>query len=51
MKYLIEKEPYFEGREKYIVWEVHTNYKIDRFRGLKKECKKWLTNIINHQSS
>lgn len=27
----------------YIVWEVHTNYKVDVFHGrTKRECKKWL---------
>ena len=47
----IEKEPYFEGRKCYVVWEIHTNYKIDRFRGLKKECKQWVMNITKHQSN
>lgn len=41
MKYEIEKDKYLNT---YIVWEVHTNYKIDRFRGLKKECTKWIKN-------
>ena len=26
----------------YIVWEVHRNYRIDRFRGLKRECIAWI---------
>lgn len=26
----------------FIVWEVHKNYKIDRFHGLKRECKQWI---------
>ena len=39
MKYVIEKDKILNC---YIVWEVHKNYMIDRFRGLKKECKTWL---------
>ena len=39
MKYIIEKDNILKC---FIVWEVHQNYKIDRFRGLKRECKKWL---------
>lgn len=39
MKYEIEKDKVLEC---FIVWEVHTNYKIDRFQGLKKECVAWI---------
>lgn len=39
--FVIEKAIYLKG---YIVWEVHRNYKIDRFRGTKRECQKWITN-------
>lgn len=43
MKYEIEKDPYLN---KYIVWEVHQNYKVQVFcHKLKKECTKWLKNI------
>lgn len=38
--YEIEKDKVLNT---FIVWEVHHNYKIDRFRGLKKECKEWVT--------
>lgn len=45
MKYEIEKDVVLNT---YIVWEVHKNYRVDRFRGLKRECKKWLsTELIN----
>lgn len=39
MKFKIEKDNILNC---FIVWEVHTNYMIDRFHGLKRECKKWL---------
>lgn len=40
--YEIEKDKYLNC---WIVWEVHTNYKIDKFQGkTKKECKEWLEN-------
>ena len=39
MKYEIEKDKVLNT---YIVWEVHTNYKIDRFRGYKYQCKSWV---------
>ena len=41
MNYTIEKD---EILKCFIVWEVHLNYKIDRFRGLKRECKQWIKN-------
>lgn len=28
----------------YIVWEIHHNYKIDIFRGTKKECENFIKN-------
>lgn len=43
MKYVIEKDNVFKC---FIVWEVHRNVKIDRFRGLKRECTQWLKTII-----
>ena len=43
MKYEIEKDPYLNM---YVVWEVHTNYKVEVYRNkLKKECKKWLETV------
>lgn len=41
MKYEILKDKILG---KYIVWEVHKNYRIDRFRGFKYQCKEWLKN-------
>lgn len=36
----IEKDIYIN---KWVVWEVHKNYKIDRFQAkTKKACKEWL---------
>ena len=35
MKYEVEKD-LFIG--KYILWEVHTNYKVEVMHGTKKEC-------------
>lgn len=36
----IKKDIYIN---KWIVWEVHKNYQIDRFHAkTKKECKEWL---------
>ena len=41
MKFNIEKDKYLNT---WIVWEVHTNYSIDRYHArTKKECKKWLS--------
>ena len=41
MKYEIVKDTILN---KWVVWEVHTNYKIDRYHGkTKKECKQWIT--------
>lgn len=42
MKYVIEKDKYLNT---WIVWEIQGNAKIDRFRGLKRECKEWTKNI------
>lgn len=39
MKFEIEKDKTLKC---FIVWEIHTNYRIDRFRGLKRECKQWI---------
>lgn len=39
MEYTIEKDKILKC---FIVWEAHKNYKIDRFRGTKKECATWL---------
>ena len=30
---------------KYIVWEVHRNYMVEKFRGNKKQCKEWMNNV------
>lgn len=39
MNYKIEKDKILG---KYIVWEKHNNYSIDRFRGYKYECQEWI---------
>lgn len=39
MNYEIEKDTILNC---FIVWEIHRNYRIDRFRGLKRECKAWI---------
>lgn len=39
MKYVIEKDNILKC---WIVWEIQGSLKIDRFRGLKRECKQWL---------
>jgi hypothetical protein len=40
MKFEILKDKYLNC---WIVWEVHRNYSIDRYRArTKKECKEWL---------
>lgn len=40
MKFIIEKDIYVN---KWIVWEVRRNVKIDRYWGhTKKECQQWL---------
>lgn len=44
MKYRIEKDLY---TGKYIVWEIHRNYQVDRFKGFKYECKEWLDARVN----
>ena len=39
-RYEIEKDDILDC---YIVWEVHRNYKIDRFRAeTEKECEEWV---------
>lgn len=41
MKYETKKDKYLGV---WIVWEVHTNYSVDRFHGkTKRECKQWLS--------
>ena len=37
MMYVIEKDPYVG---KFILWEVHRNYRVDLYHGLKRECLK-----------
>lgn len=40
MKYEIEKDPYLN---KYVVWEIHTNYKVEVYRNrLKRMCIDWV---------
>ena len=40
-KYEIEKDPYLN---KFVVWEVHNNYKEEVYRHrLKWKCKDWIT--------
>lgn len=42
--YVIEKDNVLNC---YIVWEVHKNYKIDRFRSkLKRDCKEWINKKV-----
>ena len=38
-KYIIEKDDYLNT---YIVWEIHRNYKVDKFKGFKYQCEEWL---------
>ena len=35
----LEKDIY---TQKYIVWEIHRNYWVERFRGFKYQCEKWV---------
>lgn len=42
MKYEIEKDLY---KGKYILWEVHPNYKVELFNGYKYECQNELKKI------
>jgi len=38
--YKIEKDPYLN---KYVVWEVHINYKVEVYRNrLKRLCTEWV---------
>ena len=39
MNYKIEKDNVLNC---FIVWEIHQKYKIDRYRGLKRECRAWI---------
>lgn len=40
MEYKIEKDPCLN---KYVVWEVHTNYKVEVYRNrLKRMCIDWV---------
>lgn len=40
MMYEIEKDPYLN---KYVVWEAHTNYKVEVYRNrLKRMCIDWV---------
>lgn len=39
IRYEIEKDLILNT---YIVWEVHRNYRVARYKGFKYECKKWL---------
>ena len=39
-KYEIEKDPYLN---KFVVWEVHNNYKVEVYRNrLKRLCAEWI---------
>lgn len=40
MNYKIEK---CKELNCFIVWEVYRNYKVDRFHGLKRECRQWIS--------
>ena len=42
-KYEITKEPYL----KYVVWEIHRNYRVQVFSGFKYECEAWLNARVN----
>lgn len=35
LRYEIQKDPILK---KYIVWEMHRNYMVEKFRGYKYEC-------------
>ena len=40
-KYEVVKDPYLN---KFVVWEVHPNYKVEVYRHrLKWKCKDWIT--------
>lgn len=41
-KMIIKKDRYIN---KYIVWEIHRNYMVDRFKGYKYQCEEWLRNV------
>ena len=40
-KYIIEKDKLYN---KFVVWQLFGKIKIERLRGLKKECKEWIKN-------
>ena len=42
IKYVIEKD---EILKTYILWEVHRNYRVDRFKGYKYECLKRMAKL------
>lgn len=43
MNFKIEIDFYISDG-KWIIWEIHKNYSIDRFHArTKKECKQWLS--------
>lgn len=45
--YAIEKDNILNC---YIVWEVHRNYKINRFKSkLKEDCEKWVEKKVKHE--
>lgn len=39
IRYEIMKDEYLNT---YIVWEMHRNYRVDRFKGYKYQCEEWL---------
>lgn len=39
MTTILVKDEYLK---KYVVWEVHRNYQIEKFRGFKYQCEEWL---------
>ena len=39
LRYEIVKDEYLNT---YIVWEIHRNYRVDRFKGYKYQCEEWL---------
>ena len=39
IRYEIEKDAILNT---YIVWEMHRNYQVQRFKGFKYQCKEWL---------
>ena len=39
LRYEIVKDEYLNTS---IVWEIHRNYRVDRFKGYKYQCEEWL---------